>query len=583
MASVNYLSEKNTVFFSTANDTYVLKAAASLLSIRNFLPEATLYILSRHVSNKNKRILKRHNINYIEIDLTYLFFQTYDYPIECFYLFAGPKLFSKLGFDYSVYIDGDVLCLNNPLKRDLNIKDLGGVEVNTFAALFGDEQSALIDWFNLDPKEFHKKRLQSGVIYMNNQRLEALHFLEKAGELFYECWKNGSPRKGDDSLFALIQLANKEKISIKPLPSIYNYIPAFQKVCDSKDVILFHFASLDKPWKVKPCRHSDAQQNIFNDFIKSWRKYNRKISFFDWVNTLFMPNLFYRATQKIIKLLNRTSFVLNGTRLSVFRKRQNLKKPPIKLYWWQPANINNFGDLVSKDIILNLFGRTVDFSTESDCDMVATGSILEIMQMQRCTRRFRFYVWGSGFIDESSNGTKLEKAIFLAVRGVKTRAKVHKKIPTGDPGILINATYALKRNKRSKKVGVVIHYADMQLPLVKKLCEDERFNIISPLEQPEKVAEQIADCGLVLSSSLHGLIFADSLSVPNAHLKLSDNLTGGEYKFKDYCSGVGKKYQRANVEKIFDDDYLETLRRNYEPIPSLTKKQRKLIEVFPFK
>ena len=43
-------------------------------------------------------------------------------------------------------------------------------------------------------------------------------------------------------------------------------------------------------------------------------------------------------------------------------------------------------------------------------------------------------------------------------------------------------------------------------------------------------------CICILSSSLHWLIFADSLGIPNRRIVLSDEIIGGDLKFDDYYS-----------------------------------------------
>ena len=273
-----------------------------------------------------------------------------------------------------------------------------------------------------------------------------------------------------------------------------------------------------------------------------------------------------------------------GIRYPLYRKRRNLHRPPIRLYWWYDDNINNFGDLVSRDIILNLFGYNTEWAPPHTCDLLAAGSILEIAQQYE--RDTDFYVWGSGFIRASSNNHNLTHVIFKAVRGNKTYhiLKLKKNsCPTGDPGILINVTYSLKKDPSSSKIGIVIHYADSETKFAKKVRNDPRFTMINPLDSPENVAKAISKCGLILSSSLHGLIFADSLSIPNAHIRISDNITGGTFKFQDYCSGVGKPYLTADPNKVFDNDYLEQIKRSYKPIPHLIKKQKALVKAFPFK
>jgi len=67
--------------------------------------------------------------------------------------------------------------------------------------------------------------------------------------------------------------------------------------------------------------------------------------------------------------------------------------------------------------------------------------------------------------------------------------------------------------------------------------------IIDVAWTPQEVAREIAACDAVISSSLHGLIFSDALGVPNAHIRLSDRLTGGMYKFHDYYSAYSGEYR----------------------------------------
>ena len=573
------LTTNNTVFFSSANDSYIFQAATSLLSVRRFLPNANLYILSKHISSKNKRLLKKHSINYIELDLTYLFFQVWQYPTECYYIFAGPELFKKLGYKYSIYMDGDIICLKNPLENCPPIHDIGGVCANTFNELFGPDKDSLIEEFKIPPELFSKYRFNSGIVYMNNTVLTKLKLLQKSGDLYYKAWKRCCPRKGDDSLFALFLLANYSNLSPVTLDEAYNYMPHFKEFAIKDSTVFFHF-TLDKPWKHHPYRHEDKRQNVYNRYIRIWRRNSRKTSFANWFKTLSAPMFIKNFFIQIKKTLLQTSFVLKGVRYPILKKRKNIIKPTIKLYWWEPSHINNFGDIVSQDLIFNIFGFNTEWEPIETCDLITTGSIIEIAK--NSWRGKVVNSWGSGFIREDSGGDGVEHIKFYAVRGEKTLARIGYNVPTGDPGILINSAYLLRKKRHSNKIGVVIHYADIKTDITKKFCEDPRFEVITPLDSPRNVAQKISKCGLILSSSLHGLIFADSLSIPNAHIKISDNVTGGTYKFIDYYSGIGKTYQPADITKVFSNKYLNQLKNNYKPVPELTKKQKTLIKSFPF-
>ena len=116
--------------------------------------------------------------------------------------------------------------------------------------------------------------------------------------------------------------------------------------------------------------------------------------------------------------------VLQGVRLPILKKRRNLIKPHLKLYWWQPPDFSNFGDCVSRDIILNIFGYNCDYAPLDSCDLMAAGSILELAAAEN--RKHPAYVWGSGFIREDSDN-EIGRVIFKSVRGKKTLSRIKKR------------------------------------------------------------------------------------------------------------------------------------------------------------
>jgi hypothetical protein len=52
------------------------------------------------------------------------------------------------------------------------------------------------------------------------------------------------------------------------------------------------------------------------------------------------------------------------------------------------------------------------------------------------------------------------------------------------------------------------------------------------------VVKAISECKLILSQSLHGLIVADALGIPNVWIEPSSKMIGGEFKFHDYFSTI---------------------------------------------
>lgn len=285
--------------------------------------------------------------------------------------------------------------------------------------------------------------------------------------------------------------------------------------------------------------------------------------------------------KKIIR--NGLLFIL-GLRQSLLRRLINSRKQPLKLWYWRHENSKgNFGDEITPEIILSIFGYRTEWASIEKCEIIGAGSILETA-IESNNKSIK--VWGSGFILPPEKG-KTKKDIsnldYYVVRGEKTRSRINKShIPLGDPGLLANIVYQ-KSNNKSNKIGVVAHYVDANHETVSKMRGDDRFVIIDPLNRPQDVAREITECKLILSSSLHGLIFADSFGIPNIHVQFSDLVVGGEYKFRDYYSSISRQYKKANVARVLDDDYLHELQNNYKKITNLRKLQRGIIRAFPYK
>lgn len=270
------------------------------------------------------------------------------------------------------------------------------------------------------------------------------------------------------------------------------------------------------------------------------------------------------------------------------------KKSPIIIYQFvfeEPYGIN-FGDELTKDIVEKLFKKKVEVHNQIDCrfDMLGVGSLInwfnEIID-------YKIFIWGSGLIDNAVKSIN-QNFIIKACRGKKTRNRLSKRynnVPMGDPGLLCNLIYKNKIDK-TDKIGVIPHYRDIDSNFLNKIIKKhpEIFKIISVSQPPEAVADEIKSCRLILSSSLHGLIVSDSFGIPNIHLMLSDNLKssnylrGGEYKFRDYYSGINGRYKNFNPRRkdLLNLSEYDKIIKEYKPLKDLQKIQKSLIKSFPF-
>jgi Polysaccharide pyruvyl transferase. len=279
-----------------------------------------------------------------------------------------------------------------------------------------------------------------------------------------------------------------------------------------------------------------------------------------------------------------------------------IPKKKIKLYSWKAPNGKpNFGDELGPEIIQNLFSY-IDVVYEPDitkADLLSVGSLLHILldlESNRPTKKM--HIWGSGTIyplqaEVSSiketyplhdfSELNFSKLKFHAVRGKLTQEDLKlSPLPLGDPGLLVNKVYQESPTKEDK-IGIIPHFEEADHPFIQKLSADPRFKIIDVLRAPQAVITDITSCKLVFSSSLHGLIVADSFNIPNLHMNLSDRLVGGDFKFEDYYSAIGKEHKLVDLHLMLDKDYQDQLITEYQPIRGLEEKQEALLKAFPYR
>lgn len=266
----------------------------------------------------------------------------------------------------------------------------------------------------------------------------------------------------------------------------------------------------------------------------------------------------------------------------IIQRLKNRNKPPLKVYWWRyryPEKLN-FGDEITPYIIEAILGRKCEWTNIKECEIAGAGSILEILQ--RYSEGHHIKVWGSGFIKEGPpNGCK--NLDFYAVRGPSSlgRVQADREIALGDPGILSNLAFKPSRIV-SHKVGIVFHYIDRDNPALERIKNNPHYKLIDPLQTPEQVVRDITSCEFILSSSLHGLIVADSFKVPNYWMPLSDKVAGGDYKFNDYYASTNRKLIKQPVTILTDQRAIDEAAHAYRRIENLRRLQKELIKSFPF-
>ena len=237
----------------------------------------------------------------------------------------------------------------------------------------------------------------------------------------------------------------------------------------------------------------------------------------------------------------------------------------IRLYWWRNTAEPNFGDELSPVIVEHVSGRSVAWASMDNCDLFAIGSILDKAIGRRWRRMMhrpfsRPIVWGSGAFGKP-HLYRNHNFIVRAVRGPKTRDAIGAgSVPMGDPALFLHEM--IEPTPKRYRWGIVPHMVDRDDPAIKAMLNDTPgTTVIDPVNpDPLAVARQIVQCDFIVSSSLHGLIAADALGVPNVWVKLGDRLIGGNWKFEDYFASVERDTAPASADVRLQD--LEEIARS---------------------
>jgi len=196
----------------------------------------------------------------------------------------------------------------------------------------------------------------------------------------------------------------------------------------------------------------------------------------------------------------------------------------------------------------------------------------------------RPWIWGTGSIGPHRTDF-IPNVSFAAVRGPITACLMgNDSLPCGDPGLLVGELFEGKLPKRKKfKIGVILHHSQTLSVAGASYVEqtrNARFINVKRLNAFD-VVSQISECEFVMSSSLHGLIVADALRIPNIWLDPRDIHGTARFKFYDYAASIGRAMGvPANIEEYINNSTkLDDVDTSY--FPKLAKVTEALHRSFP--
>lgn len=221
-------------------------------------------------------------------------------------------------------------------------------------------------------------------------------------------------------------------------------------------------------------------------------------------------------------------------------------------YWWDSRA--NFGDAAGPWLLQAMTGKTIFNARHSDIEGEAIASIGSLFQM---LERPNTALWGSGLLYPPTEGQvkrlkKLSGVSVHAVRGPLTRRILQESlgwtVPEvyGDPALLFPRYFKHRVSRKKDTVALVPHKHHRKYF---KNVDMSRVSMLHVADDVETVVSSIADSAVCVSTSLHGLIFAQAYGVPWVWLNVEDDdLKGGSFKFEDFFATLdGAQVARVDV------------------------------------
>lgn len=256
---------------------------------------------------------------------------------------------------------------------------------------------------------------------------------------------------------------------------------------------------------------------------------------------------------------------------------------------------DNIGDRLSPELVRWISGDNVECDPNYTADLFAVGSILNFyspfyrvrkgprawlgrhkVQLSRVFSG-KLRVWGSGFLTYPvlESVIPLRTIEWHALRGkisleilkklsIKEIINFTKDFSLGDPGLLYEKLFPGERSIQYD-LGIIPHEKDQKECSVwtkqfQKL--GLQVKVLDVFSSPNVFFQELRSCDVILSSSLHGLIIADSIGIPNRHIIFSTLEHSKEdflLKFNDYYSIYDPKDVNAPLLKNEVEDFGVTI------------------------
>lgn len=263
--------------------------------------------------------------------------------------------------------------------------------------------------------------------------------------------------------------------------------------------------------------------------------------------------------------------------------RVNLHLHDVKKTGWDyydngkyPVNLGDYLGKVIVEWMLEKKGLSLNDYVEKKKHLITVGSG-GLKMFQDAT------IWGTGIYGGHTNkwterfhNAKHRKLDIRAVRGPLTREvylDLGHKCPEiyGDPAILMPLIYSPSNMEKKHEYMIIPQYT--QETWLRRYIKGEHIISMNTSDY-KSVIDQIVSCEYVISSSLHGIILAESYNIPAIYFNGRPGRQ--QFKFKDYYLGTGRTEFPLVTSLVEAYD-------SYPPkLPDLSDLRNGLLQSFPY-
>jgi hypothetical protein len=358
-----------------------------------------------------------------------------------------------------------------------------------------------------------------------------------------------------------------------------------ERLLEATDI--YGFDSVDRARRLAECMRRQGRPKEANAVIKNFHlahpdDNNGKISY---GKQLMKEAKFTSAERLFTEVENSGDLQLSGLATSLLfdlrqeRKAKRLKLEPkdrTRVWWMKQPYPGNLGDILNPYIIEKITGIPPRLAPRGKA-MLAIGSVVKFAD-DGCD------VWGTGtprMTDELNPNAK-----YHAVRGPLTRQLVLEsggECPEvyGDPALLMPLIYHPSVEKKYR-LGVIRHVAQRSLGELAPGVRDLNLLRVG-YEEIEKFIDELLECEMVISTSLHGIILAHAYGIPARWAEFSDTslkIQGDGTKYLDYLRSVRLPDQTPldlSQFNVLD----ESLIQHIDPNCAITFDARALLDAYP--